>query len=40
MLLKVSDMEYFSMPLAIASVRHLQKLRALAPFGVERPADI
>lgn len=29
-----SDMEYFSMPLAIASVRHLQKLRALAPFGV------
>lgn len=28
------DMESLAMPLAIASVRHLQKLRALAPFGV------
>lgn len=29
-----TNSESLSMPLAIASVRHLQKLRALAPFGV------
>jgi single-stranded-DNA-specific exonuclease len=37
---KKNSEDILVMPLAIASVRHLQKLRALAPFGVGNPQPV